>query len=126
MANWFIGDNVASTLNSGIKNPGENIVINNTFISPQVTNSAPPFTNANQYRKCNTSADLRGNTLFGGGTPSSLDFNDNFFYRLYEDDNTQDSNGNNLIYLLVSGPISYGSSDAEQSMLEVSFTVYRG
>jgi len=126
MANWFIGDNVASTLNSGIKNPGENIVINNTFISPQVTNSAPPFTNANQYRKCSTSADLRGNNFFGGGTPSSLDFNDNFYYRLYEDDSTQDPSGNNLIYLLVSGPLSYGSSDAEQSMLEVSFTVYRG
>ena len=126
MANWFIGDNVASTLNSGIKNPGENIVINNTFISPQVTNAAPPFTNANQYRKCSTSADLRGNNFFGGGTPSTLDFNDNFYYRLYEDDSTQDPSGNNLIYLLVSGPLSYGSSDAEQSMLEVSFTVYRG
>ncbi len=126
MANWFIGDNVASTLNSGIKNTGENIVINNTFISPQVTNSAPPFTNANQYRKCSTSADLRGNNFFGGGTPTLLDFNENFYYRLYEDDSTQDTSGNNLIYLLVSGPLSYGSSDAEQSMLEVSFTVYRG
>jgi hypothetical protein len=130
MANWFVGDNVASTLNSGIKNPGENIVINNTYISPEVNNNAAPLglTAANEiiYKASKTSADLRGNNLFGGGTPGTLNFNENFYYRLYEDTSTQDPDGNNLIYLLVSGPISYGDSAAEQSMLEVSFTVYRG
>ena len=126
MANWFIGDNVASTLNSGIKNPGENIVINNTFVGPQVTNSAPPFTTPNVNVGCKNIGELNATTYFGGGSPSTLDFNENFYYRLYEDDSTQDSNGNNLIYLLASGPIAFGDTPATESMLEVSFTVYRG
>ena len=133
MANWFIGDNVASVLNSGIKNPGENIEINNTFVSPQVNNGAAPLgvePTSNQiiHSACKTISELEGNNFFGGGTPATvdLDFNDNFYYRIYEDTSTQDSNGNNLIFLLVSGPRAYGNTDATESMLEVSFTVYRG
>ena len=133
MANWFIGDNVASTLNSGIKNPGENVVINNTFVSPQVNSTTgPPFgvqpAPSNQIINsgCKTITELEANNFFGGGTPAALNFNDNFYYRLYEDTTTQDSNGNNLIFLLVSGPRAYGNTDATESMLEVSFTVYRG
>ena len=126
MANWFIGDNVASILNSGIKNPGQLQVINNTFISPQVSNGAPPFTTANVNKGCKTISELNASTYFGGGTPSVLDFNENFYYRIYEDTNTQDPDGNNLIYLLVSGPLSYGSTENTEAMLEVSFTVYRG
>jgi len=125
-ANWFIGDNVASILNSGIKNPGQQQVINNTFVSPQVTNGAPPFVTANVNKGCKNISELNASTYFGGGTPSPLDFNENFYYRIYEDSNTQDSSGNNLIYLLVSGPLSYGGTENTESMLEVSFTVYRG
>jgi len=126
MANWFIGDNVASILNSGIKNPGQLQVINNTFISPQVSNGAPPFTTANVNKGCKNISELNATTYFGGGTPSVLDFNENFYYRIYEDTSTQDPDGNNLIYLLVSGPLSYGSTENTEAMLEVSFTVYRG
>jgi len=131
MANWFIGDNVASILDSGIKDPGQVQTIENTFVSPQVTNAAPPFGVAGNkilLRGCKQSSDLRGNNFFGGGTPATvdLDFNDNFYYRIYEDTSTQDTNGNNLIFLLVSGSRSIGGTENEQSMLEVSFTVYRG
>jgi len=132
MANWFIGDNVASILDSGVKNPGQVQTIENTFISPQVSNGAAPLgvtpapLNEIIHKACKQDSDLRGNNLFGGGTPSTLDFNDNFYYRIYEDTSTQDSNGNNLIFLLVSGSYSAGSSENEESMLEVSFTVYRG
>jgi hypothetical protein len=129
MANWFIGDNVASILDSGVKNPGQVQTIENTFISPQVNNGAAPLGVAGNeiiHEACKQDSDLRGNNLFGGGTPSTLDFNDNFYYRIYEDTNTQDSNGNNLIFLLVSGSYSAGRQENEESMLEVSFTVYRG
>ena len=84
MANWFIGDNVASILDSGVKNPGQVQTIENTFISPQVNNGAAPLgvtpAPANEiiHSACKQDSDLRGNNLFGGGTPSSLNFNDNF------------------------------------------------
>ena len=126
MADWFIGDNVASTLNSGVKNPGQEQTINNTYVTPQVSTGAPPFTTTGIYANMKTDSDLNSSTYFGGGSPASLDFNDDFYYRIYEDTSTQDAAGNNLIYLLVSGSYSLGRTSNEQSILDVSFTVYRG
>ena len=126
MADWFVGDNVASILNNGVKNPGELQTINNVFITPQVTTGAVPFTTQGRNFACKTTTELNASTYFGGGSTSPLNFNDDFYYRIYEDSSTQDTNGNNLIYLLVSGSKAIGDTPNGKSIVDVSFTVYRG
>jgi hypothetical protein len=115
MANWFTGDNISSVLSSGAQDSVNSI--GNVFITPQVTNAGTPAAGGEK-----TNQELRDANLFGptAGAPSQ-----NFYYRIYEDSNTQDPNGNNLIYLLVSGPSGCGSEDDERARVEVNFTVYR-
>ena len=125
MADWFIGDNVGSTLNTGIKDEDEDQTINNVLITPQVSNGAPPFTTQGVFDGCKSESQLNGVTYFGGGTPTP-DYNEDFAYRIYEDTSTQDDDGNNLIYLLVSGSYSKGWTKDSRSQVKVSFTVYRG
>ena len=121
MTDWFTGDNIDDVLNSGTEETTGDAEVNNTYLTPINSVAAPPL-GANIYSASKTGTELINANLFG---LLANDPEKNFYYRLYEDTSTQDPNGNNLVYLLISGGKSCSNTENRRAELQVSFTVYR-
>ena len=121
MAQWWNGDNISSTLNSGVEDKDDQETINNEYITATNSVAAPPL-GANIYTADKTATEIANANLFG---TTATDPNTNYYYRLYEDTSTQDPDGNNLIYLLINGAKSGGDTANKRSEIDVTFTVFR-
>ena len=122
MAEWFNGDNISTTLNSGIEDAAGTETINNDYLTPTNSVAASPLGTTTGYSANKSATEIANANLFG---TTATDPTTNFYYRIYEDTSNQDPNGNNLIYLLINGPKSCGNTSNKRSELEVSFSVYR-
>ena len=125
MSEWWQGDNVSQVLNEGVEDIADDEQIVNTYINTVNSQASPPYASSIVYTGSLNGAQIESASYFG---PTATTPNSDFYYRLYEDTSTQDPDGNNLIYLLVSGSSScYNGGDRTHriSRVEVNFTVYR-
>ena len=122
MAEWFNGDNISTTLNSGIEDAAGTETINNEYLTPTNSVAASPLGTTTGYSANKSATEIANANLFG---TTATDPTTNFYYRIYEDLSNQDPDGNNLIYLLINGPKSCGNTSNKRSELEVSFSVFR-
>ena len=123
MIDWFNGDNVDQTLDEGIGDTTGSVEIETEYISTTNSVAAPPLGAVNVYTSDKTSkAEIANANLFGA---TANDPEEIFYFRMFEDTSNQDANGNNLIYMLVSGGRSCSNTANKRSELQVSFTVYR-
>ena len=94
------------------ENTGE-IEIETEYISTSSNSvAAPPLGAVNVYTSDKKSkAEIANANLFGA---TANDPEEIFYFRMFEDTSNQDANGNNLIYMLVSGGRSC-SNDSQQT-----------
>ena len=113
MAEWFDGDNIGFILNDGVQELGSaNETMDNTEL-PKITAGGAPSSGVKDQTEVAT--------IMGAGavTPEKINY-----YTLYED-NTTNSGGPNLPYLLVSSTDGCSTTENKQSTVEVQFTVVR-